>query len=78
MARLLYLTTTCQHICFAAQQLSQFLSRTSVLHFKAVHMVLWYLKGCLSKGILFPWTSSLQLLGYSNANWGDAQILGDL
>lgn len=67
---LLYLTTTHQHNCFATEKLNKFLPKTTMLHFKAAHRVLRYLKGCFGRGIFFPWTSSLQLMGYLQCRLG--------
>ncbi|MCI07539.1 copia protein, partial [Trifolium medium] len=39
-------------------------------HFKAAHKVLRYLKGNLGTDLFFPINSSIQLLGFSDADWG--------
>ena len=39
-------------------------------HFKAAMRVVRYLEGSPGKGILFSWNSKVQLLGFSNADWG--------
>lgn len=69
IGRLLYLTTTRPDISFAIQQLSQFLDKPTETHYKAAQRVLKYLKGCPGKGIFFPRSSSLQILGFSDADW---------
>lgn len=69
IGRLLYLNTTRPDILFATQQLSQFLDKPATTHYKATQRVLKYLKGCLGKGVFFPCSSSLQLMGFSDADW---------
>ena len=70
VGRLLYLTTTRPDIAFAAQQLSQFMASPTELHHKAALRVLRYLKRSPGRGLFFPATSDLQLLGFSDADWG--------
>src|SRR4051812_15923210 len=69
IGRLLYLNATRPDITFCTQQLSQFLSNPTVTHFNAACRVLRYLKSCPARGILFPCDSTLQLHGYSDADW---------
>jgi hypothetical protein len=69
IGRLLYLTTTRPDITFITQQLSQFLSKPTQIHHQAALRVLKYLKGCPGKGLHFPRSSSLQLQGFSDADW---------
>lgn len=68
VGRLLYLTTTRPDICFAVQQLSQFLSKPTVSHFKAAQRVLHYLKSAPGQGLFFSRSSSLSLQGYSHSD----------
>lgn len=70
VGRLLYLTTTRPDISFAVQQLSQFLTQPTMLHFQAAQRVLKYLKGSPGQGLFFPRSSSLQLLGFVDADLG--------
>jgi len=70
VGRLLYLTTTHPDIAFASQQLSQFMASPTELHHKAALRVLRYLKRSLGRGLFFPHSSELQLLGFSDADWG--------
>lgn len=67
---LLYLTTTRPDISFATQQLSQFMAKPSVNHHRTALCVLRYLQVCPGRGLFFPRTSEMQLLGFSDADWG--------
>lgn len=69
VGRLLYLTTTRPDITFAVQQLSQFLSKPTVCHFKAAQRVLHYLKASPGQGLFLSSSSSLFLHGYSDSDW---------
>ena len=41
-------------------------------HFRATRHVLRYLKGCPSRGLFFSRDSPIQLLAFSDADWGVA------
>jgi len=69
IGRLLYLNTTRPGITYITQQLSQFLSNPTQTHHNAAMRVLRYLKGCPGKGLFFPRNSSLQIKGYTDADW---------
>jgi hypothetical protein len=69
VGRLIYLNTTRPDITFITQQLSQFLSKPTHSHYNAALRVLKYLKGCPGRGLFFPRTSTLQILGFSDADW---------
>lgn len=70
IGRLIYLTTTRPDISFATQQLSQFMAAPTESHFKAATWVLRYLKASPGRGLFFPRSSELHLLGFSDADWG--------
>nr|KYP56536.1 hypothetical protein KK1_002777 [Cajanus cajan] len=57
-------------ISFATQQLSQFMSTLTEAHHRRVMRILRYLKQSLGHGLFFPRNSNIQVLGFSNANWG--------
>ncbi|MCI03735.1 copia protein, partial [Trifolium medium] len=69
VGRLLYLNTTRPDITFITQQLSQFLSKPTQSHYNAALRVLKYLKNCPGRGLFFPRNSTLQILGFSDADW---------
>jgi len=64
ICRLHYLTTTRLDISFPIQQLSQFLSKPTICHFRAAQRVLHYLKGAPGQGLFFSRKSTLQLHGF--------------
>jgi len=69
VGRLIYLTNTRPDIVFATQQLSQFMGAPTHSHFQAALRVVRYLKSCPGKGLFFRRSSSLHLLGFSDADW---------
>ncbi|MCI23556.1 copia protein, partial [Trifolium medium] len=71
IGKLLYLTTTRPDISFAIQQLSQFLSSPTITHYETACRVVRYLKGSPGRGLFFPRQSSLQLLGFADADWAN-------
>ncbi|KAL0401838.1 UNVERIFIED_CONTAM: Retrovirus-related Pol polyprotein from transposon RE1 [Sesamum latifolium] len=68
VGRLLYLGFTRPDLSHSVQQLSQFLNRLCEAHWTAALHVVRYLKGCPSKGLFLPATSSLVLKGYCDAD----------
>ncbi|GAU15708.1 hypothetical protein TSUD_307180 [Trifolium subterraneum] len=70
VGKLLYLTNTRPDIAFPVQQLCQFLDCPTILHYKAAHKVLRYLKGCPGTGLYFPRSSDAHLTGFTDADWG--------
>ena len=70
IGKLLYLNNTRPDITFATQQLSQFLSKPSMTHYNAACRVVKYLKGSPGRGLFFPRKPEIQLLGFSDVDWG--------
>ena len=64
-----YLTITRPDISFAVQQVSQFMHTPRHLHLAAVRRIIRYLKGTSHRGLFFPTGTSLNLVGYSDADW---------
>ncbi|KAI5653036.1 hypothetical protein M9H77_30223 [Catharanthus roseus] len=71
IGKLLYLTRTRPDLCFSIQQLSQFLDQPIVLHWKALHRILRYVKAAPSQGLLFSSRNNmiLQLTAFSDSDW---------
>jgi hypothetical protein len=69
VGKLLYLTTTRPDIAFVTQQLSQFLTCPTHTHYDTACRVVRYLKNSPGKGLFFRRDSTLQLLGFTDADW---------
>jgi hypothetical protein len=67
---LLYLTATRPDILFAVNYLSRFMQNPSQIHFLAAKRVLRYLKGTVGFGMHFVKSSSVNLVGFSDSDWG--------
>jgi hypothetical protein len=63
VGKLLYLTNTRPDIAFATQQLSQFMHKPTMTHYKAACRVIRYLKHNPGRGLIFHRNSDLQILG---------------
>jgi hypothetical protein len=71
VGKLLYLTTTRPDIAFATQQLSQFLSAPTIVHYESACRIVRYLKGSPGRGLFFSRQSTLQLMGFADADWAN-------
>jgi hypothetical protein len=71
VGKLLYLTTTRPDIAFVTQQLSQFLSSPTLVHYDTACRVVRYLKGTPGRGLFFSSSSTIQLLGFADADWAN-------
>ncbi|XP_019465444.1 PREDICTED: uncharacterized protein LOC109363644 [Lupinus angustifolius] len=69
VGRLIYLTNTRPDLCFAVQQLAQFMANPTITHHNAALKVLRYIKGTPAIGLHFPNTSIVQLKAYSDSDW---------
>ena len=70
IGRLLYLTISRPDITFAVHALSQFLQAPSTVHLQAAHHLLRYIKGSPGQGLFYSASSSTQIKGFSDADWG--------
>ncbi|MCI05012.1 retrovirus-related like polyprotein, partial [Trifolium medium] len=70
IGRLLYLIHYKPEISYAASKLSQFLDSPTDAHILAGLHVLKYLKNNPGQGLFFNSSSSLNLKGYSDSDWG--------
>ncbi|XP_014523648.1 uncharacterized protein LOC106779943 [Vigna radiata var. radiata] len=64
-----YLTITRPGLSYAVNLVSQFLQAPTTDHFQAVKHILRYVKGTMSYGLSFTRGASLNVLGYSDADW---------
>lgn len=65
-----YVVITRPDITFAMNKVCQFMHRPLDQHFKAVKRILRYLQGTIDYGIQFTKKTSLDVVGYFDANWG--------
>jgi hypothetical protein len=70
IGRLLYLTHTRLEIAYAVNKLSQFLDAPTTTHMLAGLHVPKFLKNHPSQGLFFSSSSSLNLKGFSDSDWG--------
>ncbi|KAL0456881.1 UNVERIFIED_CONTAM: Retrovirus-related Pol polyprotein from transposon RE1 [Sesamum latifolium] len=69
VGRLLYLGFSRPDICFAVQQLSQFIQHPREPHWDAALHLVRYLKDTSTLGLFFPSGSSLRLSAFSDSDW---------
>jgi hypothetical protein len=66
------MTSTRPDIAFAVGLVSRYLNKPRVSHWKAVRQILAYIKGTLDVGLVFGGhQASEQMVGYSDADWGN-------
>ena len=63
-------------ITYVIQKLSQFVHALCQAHWNVSLHVLRYLKGCLSKGLIFPSSHSLKLQAYCDVDWASYTLTG--
>ena len=69
VGRLMYLAHTLPDLAYALSVVSQFMHSPSEEHMNAVIRILCYLKSSPGKGILFTKRDSLDIKGYTDADW---------
>ncbi|KAL2243485.1 UNVERIFIED_CONTAM: Retrovirus-related Pol polyprotein from transposon RE1 [Sesamum indicum] len=69
IGRLLYLGFTRPDICFATQQLSQFVQEPCEEHWLAAVHLIRYLKRNATSGLFFPANNETNLTAFSDADW---------
>ncbi|XP_040996209.1 uncharacterized mitochondrial protein AtMg00810-like [Juglans microcarpa x Juglans regia] len=71
VGKLIYLTNTRPDLNYSVNLLSQFMATPRVPHYNAILKVLRYVKATPGQGLYFPASSKLELVAYSDANWGN-------
>jgi hypothetical protein len=69
IGKLMYLSLTRPDICYAIQNLSQYMEIPTCTHLAAVHKVIKYLKLAPGQGIMFSSSSSLNLRAFCDSDW---------
>ena len=70
---LIYLMTcTRPDICYIVSILSQFMSKPTMAHLNLAKFVLRYIKGSSNFGLIYSKCEKLDLIGYSDASWGNS------
>lgn len=64
-----YVTLTRLDLSFAVNKACQFMAQPTIAHWSAVKRILRYLKGTSSHGFLLHASSSLNIQGYTDADW---------
>ncbi|KAL2235782.1 UNVERIFIED_CONTAM: Retrovirus-related Pol polyprotein from transposon RE2 [Sesamum indicum] len=70
VGRLLYLNLTRPDLSYSVQQLSQYLQTPCQIHWEAAVHLVKYLRGCADTGLFFPLQNKLNLIAFSDADWG--------
>ncbi|XP_059310871.1 uncharacterized mitochondrial protein AtMg00810-like [Lycium ferocissimum] len=66
---LIYLTMSRPDISYAVQVLSQFVTKPYNIYYSALLRVIRYIRGSVNRSLLFPSSSSLDIVGYADADW---------
>jgi len=66
---LLYLTASRPDISFSVGICERYQSAPKEVHLKAVKRIIRYIKGTLDLGIWYPMGTTLDIIGYSDADW---------
>eukprot|EP00253_Pinus_taeda_P031978 PITA_31978 len=69
VGNLMYLTTTRSDIMFAVSLISRFMERPKEAHWQAAKRILRYVKGTKRFGILYNFSESSDLVGYTDSDW---------
>ena len=67
----MFLTNTRLDLQFSVSLVARYMSDPSFVHLKAVKIILRYVKGTTKYGIHYTCNSKLQLIGFSNSDWGN-------
>jgi hypothetical protein len=71
---LMYLTNTRPDICFAVNQLSQFMVEPTRVHWVVVKHVLRYLQGTANYGLWYRQVDGMRLQGFTDVDWARGSI----
>ena len=74
MGSLMYLVNTQTDICFAFNQLSQFMVEPTRVHWVAAKHVLRYLRGIMVYGLWYKQIDGVRLEGFTDVDWEGGSI----
>jgi hypothetical protein len=63
-----YLTCTRPDILFGVGFVSRFMNTSTMTHFKALKLILRYIKGTVDFGLFYIYSNSFELVGYSDGD----------
>lgn len=69
VGKLIYLTLTRPDLCFAVNQVSQYMQNPTVYHWNMVERILRYLKGSPGQGIWMGKNENAEIVGYCDADY---------
>jgi len=63
-----YLTYTHSDILFEVGLVSRFMETLTMIHFKSLKQILWYIKGTVDFDLFYDYFNSFKLIGYSDSD----------
>ena len=64
-----YLTCTRPDILFEVGLVNRFMKTPTMIHFKALKRILWYVKDIVDFDLFYGYSNSFDLVGYSDSDW---------
>jgi len=64
-----YLTCTRLYILYEVGLVSRFMETSTMTHVKALKWILRYIKGTIDFGLFYGYSTSFDLVGYSDSDW---------
>ena len=68
VGKIIYLTITRADLCYAVNQVSQYMKEPTVYHWNMVERILRYLKGSPSQGVWMGKNASTKIVGYCDTD----------
>ena len=73
-----YITITRPDLAYSVNKLCQYMHSPSTSHWQALKRVLRYLQHTKLYGLFFSKTSTFDIQCFSDSDWGDVRMIGDL
>ena len=74
VGKLIYLTITRPDICFAVNQVSQYMQAPKVHHWNMVERIMRYLREAPGQGVWMGCNKSTEIVGYCDADWAGDRV----